>query len=758
MSRFQAFGAWLAPRLVRWRVAIVAVWLMVLLAAGSQVGGLSKLVSEDYGATSSGSWRANAVLKEQFGLNAVTELGLIFERAEGVSDAGFTAYREAVVEAVRAEPDVAETRPIPIADRPGLGLEHVRLQPTLDDPASVEAVTKIKRRLAAIEKPQGLEAHLMGRPVVMEELEALSSREIHRIERISLVISLGVLVLVFGSLVSALLPLAVGLAGIVTTLGTITALGGLIPVMGMTRLITGIVAVAIGIDYALFLVSRYREERARGESIEGALSLALGRTGEAVVFSGAIMILSVAALAIPDYSGTRAIAGAIALVVTVCVLASMTLLPALLVLLDRALGWPKLLARLRWGHSEAWWDRFSRAVLAHYKPVLAASVVLMGLLLAQLGHLKLWEPSPSLLPHELSSRQGYEALAKAGLAGELDAFYLVVHQPPGPRVLAPETVAVMHRAAVALEADSRVLRVDSLVSGRPGWDADRYAALYAQLDQPLLKPLLMPRLALGLREDPSGTYAVLRIVPAVGLSSPELRTLVLDLQARVLPGLAPPAGVRLDLGGNVPRRVDFTSEIYGKTPWVVGSAVFAVYALLLVYFRSLLLPLKAVAMNMLPVLGALAVLVLVLQDGVGARWLGIDEVPGAIMAMTPLMVFCLVFGLGMDYEVLILSRIREAHEAGLPDHEAIARGMASTSGVVTGAALIMLSVFTPNVFSALLNAKELGLGLTVAVLIDATIVRLLLVPTVMRGMGRWNWYFPGRPRARMPEARLEPGP
>jgi RND superfamily putative drug exporter len=154
--------------------------------------------------------------------------------------------------------------------------------------------------------------------------------------------------------------------------------------------------------------------------------------------------------------------------------------------------------------------------------------------------------------------------------------------------------------------------------------------------------------------------------------------------------------------------------------------------------------LKAVLMNALPVLGATGVLVLVMQHGVGLGLLGMAEAPGAILAMTPVMVFCLTFGLSMDYEVLILSRIQEAHRRGLDDESAIVEGMTRTSGIITGAALIMLSVFAPNMASALPNAKELGLALSAAILIDATVVRLLLVPTAMRAMGRWNWYFPGR--------------
>jgi RND superfamily putative drug exporter len=375
--------------------------------------------------------------------------------------------------------------------------------------------------------------------------------------------------------------------------------------------------------------------------------------------------------------------------------------------------------------------------------VLAAAATVCVLLILPLTHIKLWEPGPTLMPKELTSRQAYDALARNGMAGELDAFYVTVHQAPAKQTLAPGTLVAMDGLARALQAYPGVARVDSIVTARPGWTLPQYQALYAQLDSPLTRMLLMPRLKLALHVDEEGTDSVMRVVPKIGLTSPAMRQLVLDLRSHVLAAAALPAGVTVDMGGNVPRRVDFTAEIYGKSPWVVGTVVAAVYVLLLAYFRSLLLPLKAVLMNAIPVLGAAGVLVLVMQEGVGLNLLGLAEPPGAILAMTPMMLFCVVFGLSMDYEVLILSRIAEAHRRGLPDDEAIVEGMSRTSGIITGAALIMLSVFAPNLFSALVNAKELGLALSTAVLLDASVVRLLLVPTAMRAMGRWNWYFPG---------------
>jgi RND superfamily putative drug exporter len=741
---FARLASVLAPRLHRFRWLVLAVWLVLVGAGIANMGGLNRLMSEDAGARTSSSWRANAILREKFQHNALTEMAVIYESA-GAAPAAVAAYRARLIDLVGRVPGVTATRPLPVPDTaPGLGLDYVRLDSQLEDEAAVRVAKAVQSCLAANPPPAGLKASLMGRPVIMGDLTALNDREVVRIERVSLVITLGVLLLVFGSLVSALLPVAMGLVSITVTLGVLTLLGGWVPVVSLTRLITSVMAIALGIDYALFIVSRYREERDAGRAPTEAVRETLTHTGEAIVFSGLIMIVSVGALAIPDFSATRAIAGAVALVVAVSVLASLTLLPALLLLTDRALKTPPWLARVRWGHGEATWRRLSRSVVRRHRPILAATAIAVALLMIPLFQLRVWEPGPTLMPRELTARQAYDALTRAGLSGELDAFYVTFHQAPGGPTLAPSTLAAMDDAARRLMADPRIARVDSLVTARPGWTLPRYQALYAQLDNPIARFALMPRLETALRQDAGGTYTVMRVVPRVGLTSPAARELAIDLKAHVLPNVALPAGVRMDLGGNVPRRVDFTTEVYRHFPAIVLTVVGAVYVLLLLYFRSLLLPLKAVLMNAIPVLGATAVLALVMQHGIGAGLLGIDEPPGAILAMTPLMVFCLIFGLSMDYEVLILSRIQEAHRRGMGDDEAIVEGMTRTSGIITGAALIMLSVFAPNMASALVNAKELGLALSTAVLLDATVVRLLLVPTAMRAMGRWNWYFPGR--------------
>lgn len=748
---FTALAAWIAPRLHRHRWWVVAVWLVMVAVGGVSASGLNRLMSEDAGAHASSSWRANAILREKFHYNALTECALILE-STGAPPSAIEAHRARLASALLGVPGVVATRPLPVpASVHGLALEHVQLESKLEDAQAAKVAKAIEACLAANPPPAGLKANLMGRPVLMNDLSAINDREVMRIERVSLVVTLVVLLLVFGSLVAALLPLAMGLVSITVTLGLLSLLGGLVPVVSLTKLLTSVIAIALGIDYALFIVSRYREERAAGLESLAAARATIAHTGEAIFFSGLIMLVSVGALGIPDFSASRAIAGAIAIVVVVSVITSLTLLPALLVLCDRWLSRP---GRLQWGHGEAFWARMSAGVLRHHRPILAASALVCALLILPLFQLKLWEPGPTLMPHELTSRQAYDALARNGLAGELDAFYVTVHQAPGAHTLAPATVATMDALAKSLAAHPGVARIDSLVTSRPGWTLSQYQSLYAQLDSPLGRMLWMPRLKLGLHVDESGTDTVMRVVPAIGLTSPAMRQLVVDLRAQVLVPAVLPPGVTVDMGGNVPRRVDFTAEVYGKLPWVVGTVVATVYLLLLAYFRSLVLPLKAVLMNAIPVLGAAGVLVLVMQQGVGVGLLGITEPPGAILAMTPIVLFCVVFGLSMDYEVLILSRIAEAHRRGLPDEEAIVEGMTRTSGIITGAALIMLSVFAPNLFSALVNAKELGLALSTAVLLDASVVRLLLVPTAMRAMGRWNWYFPGR-KAETPVAESQ---
>ncbi|HEY9721365.1 MAG TPA: MMPL family transporter [Oscillatoriaceae cyanobacterium] len=735
---FVRLGDWLAPRLVRHRFVVLAVWLLMVVFGGLGASHLNQLMTDETGAHASSSWRADEMLRDTFGFNPMTTLAIVYERTAATPESALDAYRAQIDAAVRHDGNVKDLHVLPLpATIADLAVSQLALQPDISDADSTKVVDDVTARIAGVRAPPGVHASLIGRPVVMRDLRLMNDREVGRIEHISLVVSLVVLVFVFGSLVAALLPLLVGVASLFTALGIVGGLYGLLPVVMLTRLVAGIIAIALGIDYALFFVSRYREERSRGENVERALARSIGHTGEAIAFSGLVMMVAVASLAIPDQSAMQAVAGAIVVVVAVSLVASLTLLPALLATLDPILDWPRLFARLRWGHEERYWSAFSAVVLRYYKPILVGATVLVVLLIAQLGHLRIWEPGPTLLPAELPSRQAYDVLARHHLTGELDAFYVVVHQPPGPQVVAPDTLTAMDGLSQALLRDPRIRRIDSLLSVGTLAQA---RAVAAQLNNPLLAPLVERRLSLALREDPHGTTTIMRVVPRDGMTTPDVCDLVAFVQ-RTMADTARPPGLTWELGGDMPRRVDFTNEIYGKAPWVVLCVVGGIYLLLFVYFRSYVLPAKAVLMNAIPVLGGCAMLVLVLQDGVGASLLGIQP-PGAVMAMTPLMLFSMTFGLSMDYEVLILSRVREAHRRGLDDEAAIVEGMTRTSGVVTGAALIMLSVFAPNLFSELINAKELGIGLSGAIILDATIVRLLLVPTVMRGLGRWNWLGP----------------
>jgi RND superfamily putative drug exporter len=728
MRRFAA--AW-APRVVRWRWVIVALWALAIALAASSLGGLERLAREDDGALTSSSARAHRLMREKFAADALTELGIVYE---GVPPA---AYRARLDQALGEVPGVSRVNPLPVPGHPDVALDYAALRAGMEDHEAVETSRKLVAVLQNIPPPPGVKPHLMGRPVLILELGDLNAAEVKRVERFSLVLSFIVLVLVFGSVAAACLPVAMGLAGITLTLGVLVALGGAVPVSALTRLVTSVIAIAVGIDYALFVVSRYREERAGGRDVTDALARTLAHAGGTITLSALVMGCSVLALLMPDFTGARAIAGCVTIVLAISLVTTFTLLPALLVLADRWVASERAQRHER-ARQAGTWASLARWVLGHHWQVLVGTAALLLLLIVQLGHMRLWEPGPTLLPASLSSRQGYDVLAKAGLAGEIDSLFVVVEQPPGDRTLAPATLEAMAGLRARLKADPRVARVDSILD-LVADDPARRERFFAQLDDPFGRLLLMPRLARALKHDSEGTFTIMRVIPTQGLASPYLRDLVIDIQRK---DLAAPPGLRFDLGGNAARRVDFTSALYHQMPLMAGLVVGSIYLLLLIYFRSLILPLKAVVMNAVPVLGACGVLVLVFQDGLGVGLLGLDGPPGAVMAMTPIVLFCLVFGLSMDYEVLILSRVREAHLAGCSDDEAIRMGMSATGGIITGAAAIMLSVFTPNMASAMVNAKELGLGLSVAVLIDATAIRLLLVPAFMKAMGRWNWYFP----------------
>ncbi|MHB2016462.1 MAG: MMPL family transporter, partial [Candidatus Xenobia bacterium] len=426
------------------------------------------------------------------------------------------------------------------------------------------------------------------------------------------------------------------------------------------------------------------------------------------------------------------------LVVMVGVLATLTLLPALLALLGPAVDEPKALSRWvrRYIGREADWRWWAETVVG--RPYLALGIGLA--LVVLLGIPTVWMttgmPEGTWMPPTSESRRGWEMLMEMGHSGLATPIRILVQGPPGQSMLTRQHLMELDRLVKQIQHEPRVESVQSLVSVDPGIDLDEYIANYedpSMLDQGVLKDAVT---ALNSKDTDA---TVINVVPANGITGDPLRHLVDDLRRQPVFG-----DFHLTVGGYAGWIVDFRTALGRAFPPIITMAMVLTWLALYRVFRSWLLPLKAILMNLLSVGTSFGVLVMVFQWGWMAPLFNLDMVPGRIVVAVPLMLFCTVFGLSMDYEVFLVTRIQEFYDECGDNNEATIRGLAATGSMITSAALIMVVVFFCFSLADMVMVKMLGLGLAVAVAVDATIVRIALVPAFMRLLGAYNW-LPGRP-------------
>ncbi len=548
--------------------------------------------------------------------------------------------------------------------------------------------------------PAGARGGITGNSPLLADLIHVEHQDLIKAEVIGLPVAALILLLAFGSVVAAGLPLLIGLCGLIVTFGIVAIAMLVMDFNVFVESLIAMVGLGVGIDYALLVVRRFREERAGGSEPTAAIVTTIATAGRTVAFSGAIIATSLLPVAIADlpFFGEAAIGCMI--VVLVAVLLSLTLLPAILLALGHRLDRGRLprLRRRAARHGDGW-ARWARFVMRRPWPVLLVGV---GLLLAA--------ASPAL-----------------GLKTGVDLNARAMPQEESVKAL---TSLETHFPAAALAP------VEVLVTGT-GTGTD---ATYAGARDTVTRLLGdEPRLADVRATDLGPGAGVVVATPTVGVDTEAAEELVRDLRRGLAAAVGP--GAEALVTGITAESVDFTDETNGSTPWVIGLALLLAFALLLTVFRSPVLALKAIVLNLLSIGAAFGLVVLVFQEGLGEQVLDFTS-PGYVQSWLPLTLFLLLFGLSMDYEVFMVSRIREAWLRTGDTTEAGAEGLQRTGVVVTSAAAIMIAIFSSFMLTSIPEMKQMGFGLAAAVLIDATIVRAALVPAFMRVAGRANWWMP----------------
>ncbi len=542
-----------------------------------------------------------------------------------------------------------------------------------------------------------------------EAISQNTSADAGRAEIIGLACAFVVLVLAFRSLVAALLPLVTAIVSSTLGMVVIGLVGHRVDVGASAPTIASMLGLGVGIDYALFYLTRVREEMTQGASIEAAIVRSADTSGRAIVFAGASVVVALLGLSRTGVGLIVALGAACAFITLVSVGAAITLLPALVRITSRFVA-PSAASTSSTSEG-ATFGRLARAVAR--RPVvfaLAATAVLLALSAPTL-RLQLGFPDDGAQPAGTSARRAYDLVAEhfgAGMNGPL----VVVVEDPTQRNLALGAIP-------AIGADPEVA-------------------------------VVIPASASA-----DGAVTLLALVPRHAPEDPAVAALVHRLRDSTAPGLVAAAGGgRISVGGSVALTIDVSELIAAKLPAVISAVLVATLLLLLIVFRSVLVPVKAVLMNLLSVASAYGVLVIVFQWGVGRELLGLERaIP--IVSVVPLLLFALLFGLSMDYEVFLLARVREEHDAGHDGRESVARALARTGRVITSAALIMVAVFVAFALGNDPIVKMFGVGLAAAILVDATLIRVVLVPATMVLLGRANWWLPSWLDRVLPRVRLE---
>lgn len=619
-------------------------------------------------------------------------------------------------------------------------------------------IPALRRALA----PTGLTMYLTGDPAVYAELEQRSAADLRTAESYTIPVAALVLVLIFGTLVAAGLPVIGGGMAVTVTLGLLWLLAQVLDISVFALNVATLLGLAVGIDYALFMVGRFREELAAGQSIADAVQTTVARAGRSIVFSGVTVFVGLLGLMTIPYMSMRSMGLAGALVVLVSVLAAVTLLPALLGLLGPKVDSLRVIGRK--GGGDLFWRRWSDWVMRHPVPVLIGTIALVAVFAWPVLGIESEIPGATALPSDSESRQGYDLLQRRFDVAALSPIEVLVTWEGDQDPLAAVNLERLYAYGRELQRLPGVERVTSIVT-LPGiesaattvsfWRGIEAAASRTPGDgvTPPMGESGLPGLIQGMlgaeqvkaaRRLAAATTApgttLLRVVPEQPPTSREAQELAADILEA-----GAPSGATTHVAGAALTVRDFVTAIYSRFPWIIAFVVFVTGLVLFLMLRSFVLPVKAVIMNACSLLAGYGAVVWIFQEG-HLEWLFRFTASGAIDAELPVLLFCTVFGVSMDYEVFLLSRMREEWDATHDNVRAVSLGLARTGRIVTSAALIIVVVGLSFAFTSIVVTKAIGIGLAVAVALDATVIRVLMVPAAMRLLGRWNWWLPRRLR------------
>jgi putative drug exporter of the RND superfamily len=737
----------------RWVIAAWAVLLLIAIPLAPRAA--SVLRAGGFTLDSLESAQARRLLERELGL-APSALVLVYSSSSvRAGSEAFETAASVAANAVATAPHVSAIlshtlAPDQVSADGTTAYDVVLLDLPPDE--SPDALPGVRERLAAL-APGQVEVALAGGPAFYGDIQAVSEADLQRSEVVSLPLAALALLIVFGAVVAAGLPLAVGGGAVVVALAIIWAVAGATQMSIFVLNLATLLGLGLGVDYSLLMTSRFREELRRGtakpgaasasgpsrppspEALERAIRITVATAGRAVFFSGLTVLLGLTGLILFEFPILRSVGIAGAIVVGLAVAAALTLLPAILAVLGERVDALRIRRVNEVEDADGPWARLARRVMRHPVAVFVPTLGFLLLLGFPFLHVRLNAPDATILPPTVPSRSAFELLDSKFGAGRFAPLSIAI-RTTGPATSAAN-VEALYDYSRRLAADPRIRRVDSYVDVDPRLTMAQYVLLYGAPSGPPDRFV-----ATTLAATTKGDLTLFNVTTPYGPNADEARRLVADVRSVDGP-LAPPAGAIVLVGGGAADVVDVVDGIAQGFPRTALFIFVSTYLVLFVLLRSVVLPVKALVMNALSIVAAFGALVWIFQDGNLSAILGFQPL-GYVETTQPVILFCVLFGLSMDYEVFLLSRMKEVWDRTGDNTEAVARGLERSGRIVTSAALIVVVVAGSFAFADIVLIKAIGLGVAISVALDATVVRALLVPATMRLLGDWNWWLPTR--------------
>jgi RND superfamily putative drug exporter len=771
---------------VRHRYPVVAAWIALMVATAVIANAVGKQTSNNLTLPGTGSTQAQDLLSDNLPNQANGTNPVVMKSPHGTLDAGADANAvNATVSSLRKAPGVIKAVS-PLSSQGAAQLSKDRrigyISLTLDQSPSGLTEGDANEIIDA-ESPAtnaGLQVANGGYLG-----QAVSKPATESSEAVGIAAAIVILLFTFGTATAMGLPIATAIIGLVTGLAAIGLLGHGIDVPTVGPTLGTMLGLGVGIDYALFIVTRHRGFMEQGHPVEEAAARAVGTAGGAVVFAGGTVVIALCSLAVAQIPIVSALGYSAAIVVLIAVITAVTLLPALLSILGERINALRVpfLRPPPHDHRPHGWARWARGVGKRPVPAMLLGIGILLVLAIPVLQLQLGQQDNGQMPTSTQTRQAYDLLRQGFGPGINGPFLVAVDFGGTParndqkklnqlqsQQKAQQQKAVQ-QATAQLEAQGvppaqASAEAQQQVSSQPPTKQEKQA----QQQEAFLKtPASDPRLVKlenkigttkGVKDvspatlDKSGDTAVFTVIATTAPSANATEDLVRHLRSPVIPDALKGTTLTAYVGGQTAGYIDLADRIGSKLPLVIATVIVLSFLLLLVAFRSIVVPLTAGLMNVLSVGAAYGILTFVFQEGHGAKLIGLDgAIP--IVSYVPLLMFAILFGLSMDYQVFLLTRVQEHYRENQDNHEAVVDGLAVSARVITSAALIMISVYTSFILNGDPTVKQFGLGLAAAIAVDATVVRCLLVPAVMVMLGRANWWLPRWGSRLLPRVGIE---